>query len=244
MRCTGLSECSAPWKTIDASAQRTARSRPNDMVSTSSPSSRTRPVDRRRRGQQPQHRGRQRRLAAADSPATPSVWPGVDGRGHPAHGGHRRPSRGAVGDRRGRSSSQQASRQRASSRGSRTFSSARPTRVNASTTTTMQMPGRQQVPPGAGADRAGVERVVEHRAPGDRGRVAEAEEGQRRLGRGSRSRRSASCWRAPAASRWAARAGTSGASGRRRAPGPARGRAGPRRPGSGPAPAGRCPARR
>ena len=31
-RCTGLSECRAPWKTIDASSQRTARSRPQRIA--------------------------------------------------------------------------------------------------------------------------------------------------------------------------------------------------------------------
>ena len=41
-RWTGLSECSAPWKTIDAPAQRSARSEPQLIVCTSSPSKRTR----------------------------------------------------------------------------------------------------------------------------------------------------------------------------------------------------------
>ncbi len=40
---TGLSECSAPWKTIEAPAQRTVRRRPH-QVSTSSPLNRIWPV--------------------------------------------------------------------------------------------------------------------------------------------------------------------------------------------------------
>ena len=37
-RCTGFSECSAPWKTIEAPAQRSARRSPHFIVSTSPPS--------------------------------------------------------------------------------------------------------------------------------------------------------------------------------------------------------------
>ena len=42
-RCTGLSACIAPWNTTEASAQRTARTRPQVIAFTSSPSSSTRP---------------------------------------------------------------------------------------------------------------------------------------------------------------------------------------------------------
>ena len=42
--------------------------------------------------------------------------------------------------------------------------------------------GREDVPPGADRERRGVLRVVEHDAPGDGVRVAEAEELERRLG--------------------------------------------------------------
>ena len=64
-RCTGLSECSAPWKTIEAPAQRSARRSPQRMVSTSSPSNSTSPGHRRVWRLQPQHGAGQRRLAAA-----------------------------------------------------------------------------------------------------------------------------------------------------------------------------------
>ena len=40
-RCTGLSECRAPWNTMDAPAQRSARRSPHRMVSTSEPLTRT-----------------------------------------------------------------------------------------------------------------------------------------------------------------------------------------------------------
>ncbi len=74
-RCTGLSECSAPWNTIDISVQRTARRRPGFIVRTSSSSSSTSPVIS-------VPGGRTRRSAPAiddlpqpDSPASPSVSP-------------------------------------------------------------------------------------------------------------------------------------------------------------------------
>ena len=44
IRCTGFSECIAPWNTIDAPAQRTVRSRPHVMVRMSSPSNRIWPA--------------------------------------------------------------------------------------------------------------------------------------------------------------------------------------------------------
>jgi hypothetical protein len=65
----------APWNTMAASVQRTARSRPGRMVSTSSPSSSTLPEVR-------VPGGSSRRTAAAmvdlpqpDSPASPRVSP-------------------------------------------------------------------------------------------------------------------------------------------------------------------------
>ena len=75
MRCTGLSEWSAPWNTIEAPAHRTARSAPHFMVCTSSPSNSTRPVTFA-------EGGCSRRIVAAsvdlpqpDSPATPTTSP-------------------------------------------------------------------------------------------------------------------------------------------------------------------------
>ena len=92
--CTGLSACSAPWKTIDSSVQRTARRRPGFIVSTSSPSSSTSPVTS-------VPRGSTRRSAAAmvdfpqpDSPASPSVSPGAASNDTPAPQGPARPACG------------------------------------------------------------------------------------------------------------------------------------------------------
>ena len=102
IRCTGFSECSAPWKTIDASAQRTARSSPQPIVSTSLTGD--------------QHLARstsaslgcsrstvldQRRLAAAGLTRRPHHLPGPHDQVDPAHG-RQRPLGGPVGDRAGR----------------------------------------------------------------------------------------------------------------------------------------------
>ena len=102
-RCTGFSECSAPWKTIDAPAQRTARSSPQRIVSTSSPSNSTSPVT-------VAFGGCSRRMVLAsvdlpqpDSPATPTICPRSTVEVDPAHGGQRTLA-GGVGDRAGRGS--------------------------------------------------------------------------------------------------------------------------------------------
>jgi hypothetical protein len=70
-----LSECSAPWKTIDASAQRTARSWPKLIFSTSSPSSSTRPVTVAEAGFSRSTVAATVDLPDPDSPATPRVDP-------------------------------------------------------------------------------------------------------------------------------------------------------------------------
>ena len=75
MRFTGFSACIAPWNTIDAPVQRTARSRPGFMSSTFSPSSRIVPSIF-------VFGGSRRRIAPAivdlphpDSPASPTTSP-------------------------------------------------------------------------------------------------------------------------------------------------------------------------
>ena len=88
IRCTGLSACSAPWNTIDISVQRTARSRPGFIVSTSSPSSSTSPVDLGPARQQPQQRARDRRLPAARLAREPERLAGREIERDAAHGGH------------------------------------------------------------------------------------------------------------------------------------------------------------
>jgi hypothetical protein len=70
-----LSECSAPWKTIEALDQRTARSRPNDIDSTSSSSSRTRPVTAAVLGVSRSTVAASVDLPDPDSPATPRLVP-------------------------------------------------------------------------------------------------------------------------------------------------------------------------
>ena len=76
MRCTGLSECMAPWNTIDAPAQRTARSRPQLMVED------VLAVEQHAAGHGRASPGSSRSSARArvdlpepDSPATPSFSP-------------------------------------------------------------------------------------------------------------------------------------------------------------------------
>ena len=87
MRRTGLSACIAPWNTTDASAQRTARSRPHFIVVTSSPSRRMSPVIFAVRGS-----SRSTLIATVDfpepdSPATPRVSPGLRVRSTPRTAG-------------------------------------------------------------------------------------------------------------------------------------------------------------
>ena len=75
MRCTGLSACCAPWNTIDAPAQRTARSRPGFMASTSSPSRRIWPSVFVPAGSSRSSAMAIVDLPQPDSPATPTVSP-------------------------------------------------------------------------------------------------------------------------------------------------------------------------
>lgn len=74
-RCTALRECIAPWKTMEAPAQRTARTRPHFMVSTSSPSRRISPVTRVPAGSSRSSVSARVDLPQPDSPAMPSFWP-------------------------------------------------------------------------------------------------------------------------------------------------------------------------
>ncbi len=82
-RRTGLRECIAPWNTIDAPAQRTARTRPHFMVSTSSPSSRTRPPTRVPAGNSRSRASASVDLPQPDSPASPSFRPASSRRSTP-----------------------------------------------------------------------------------------------------------------------------------------------------------------
>ena len=95
-RRTGLSTCCAPWNTTAASAQRTARSRPGFIASTSSPASVTDPVDPRAGRHQPQQRHRHRRLAAAALAGQPECLSGFESQRHAANSGYR-PAVAAVG---------------------------------------------------------------------------------------------------------------------------------------------------
>ena len=74
-RCTGLSVWSAPWNTIARSVQRTARSRPGFIASTSSPSSRTSPVTSVPLGSSRRSAPASDDFPQPDSPASPSVSP-------------------------------------------------------------------------------------------------------------------------------------------------------------------------
>ena len=201
-RCTGLSECSAPWKTIDGLAP-AHRAQPPELHL-----QHVLAVEQDLAGRPSPTAGSRRSTVAAsvdlpqpDSPATPSDRAGVDGQGHAAHGRHR--TLAASGRSPTRSSSSRSRRHGSAlprCRGSTTTSSARPTRVNASTTTTTQRPGGSSYHQAPCEMRAVAEGVVEHRAPARSWqRVAEAEEGTASSRTGSRRRRSASCWRAPAA---------------------------------------------
>ncbi len=130
------------------------------------------------------------------------------------------------------------------SRGSRIASSARPISVNASTTSDDADAGRQQVPPGADGGGAGDGGVVEHGPPGIPQGIAEAEEAQGGLGEDDDRHRQRGVGEAPSASRWAARAGSSGASRCRPAPARAPGRADLRSTASAPGSAAPCRASR
>ena len=77
----------APWNTIAASVQRTARSRPGRMVSTSSPSSRTWPEVVVPGGSRRSTAAAMVDLPQPDSPASPRVWPGSRVRSTPRTAG-------------------------------------------------------------------------------------------------------------------------------------------------------------
>ena len=87
MRCTAFSECIAPWKTIDAPAQRTARSRPHFMVRMSSPSSRISPLRVADAGSSRSSASASVDFPQPDSPAMPSFWPASTREVDTAHGG-------------------------------------------------------------------------------------------------------------------------------------------------------------
>ena len=210
IRCTGLSECSAPWKTIEAPG-------PAHRPQVAPASSSARP--RRRSSTSPVTVARRRAAAAG------RCWPASTCRSRLARdaddlaarrrSGRRRARRArrrpsvAVGDRQVANPEQvSVTPLSALARQPRVedSSSARPTRVNASTTRTTQTPGGRMYHQAPGRDRADAERVVEHRAPRDAGRVAEAEEAQRRLGQDRDRHGQRGVGEAPSASRWAARA--------------------------------------
>ena len=72
---TGLSALMAPWNTMEASAHRTARSRPQLAWVRSSPWKRTLPSTRAPTGSNRSSESAIVDLPDPDSPATPSVWP-------------------------------------------------------------------------------------------------------------------------------------------------------------------------
>ena len=86
-RRTGLSECSAPWKTIEASAQRTARRSPQLMVRTSAPLTRTSPETAASLGCSRSTVLTRVDLPQPDSPATPSTSPACTTRSTPRSAG-------------------------------------------------------------------------------------------------------------------------------------------------------------
>ncbi len=73
----------APWKTIEAPAQRTARTRPQRIVSTSSPFSRISPVTRVSGGSSRSSARARVDLPQPDSPATPIFCPAASDRSTP-----------------------------------------------------------------------------------------------------------------------------------------------------------------
>ncbi len=75
MRCTAFSECIAPWKTIDAPAQRTALTWPHFMARTSSPFSRISPVTFVPAGSSRSRASASVDFPQPDSPAMPSFLP-------------------------------------------------------------------------------------------------------------------------------------------------------------------------
>nr|BFE87689.1 hypothetical protein GCM10020093_102900 [Planobispora longispora] len=74
-RRTGFSACWAPWKTTEADAHRTARSRPHVIASTSSPSSMISPVTRAVFGSSRSRASASVDFPDPDSPATPRASP-------------------------------------------------------------------------------------------------------------------------------------------------------------------------
>ena len=88
-RCTGLSECRAPWKTIDAPAQRSARSSPHFIVLHVVAEDQHLAADLGVLRLEPQHRADQRRLAAAGLTCDAHDLARADDEVHAAHGGQR-----------------------------------------------------------------------------------------------------------------------------------------------------------
>ena len=141
IRLTGFSVCSAPWKTIASSVQRTARNRSGASVSTSSPLSSTSPVTSVPCGSRRRSAPATVDLPQPDSPAMPSVSPRSRSKSTPRTAGTAAAA-GPVGDAEVAHREQRRGHdRRPRNRGSRTSSSAWPTSVNASTTSTMPMPG-------------------------------------------------------------------------------------------------------
>ena len=178
-RRTGLSECSAPWKMIDASAQRTrAELAPAHGQHVLEPSTSTSPDDRPRPSAAAAARcspastcrSRTRRRPRRTSPAPTHE---VDA----AHGGQRTLG-GLV--RHGEPAQSRASPpvlgeaviSASCSLGLKISSSAWPTRVNDRTTSDHAHARRDDVPPRAGRHGADVEGVLEHGPPRHPRRVA------------------------------------------------------------------------
>ena len=156
IRCTGLRAFMAPWKTMAACVQRTARALPPRRRARRCRRGSTLTVDRGERGQQPHGRQDQGGLAAARLAQHPHPFARLDRQIDAAHG----VSRAAVGgvephmqtgdiEDAHRSSSAVAARRRnergdtwaCPRRGFIASSSPWPTRKQASTTTAMQIPG-------------------------------------------------------------------------------------------------------
>ncbi len=89
--CTGLSACIAPWNTIEACAQRSARTLPHFIVVTSLPSTSTSPVTVALLGCMRSTVLVSVDFPQPDSPAIPRVWPASTERLTPRTAGTSRP---------------------------------------------------------------------------------------------------------------------------------------------------------
>ena len=208
-RCTGLSVCSAPWKTIATSVQRTARRRPGFIVSTSSPSSSTSPVTLVPARQQAQQRAGERRLPAAglagEAQRLAHLELEVRRRARPGTGRRcRQIGHVQVADRQQRAaaSARQLIARWSRSRGSRISSSACPHEREREHHEHDPDARRHVVPPGLAASARPPRSAPRASCPTRRRADRRARGTTASSPTGSPSAPSAWCWRGSAATRW------------------------------------------